>query len=111
MFCFCVQAEDGIRDIGVTGVQTCALPIFSSTRGSPATFRTPYSGLMELRKPDAAARVSSATNRATSGFGPVAVTRSGERRVGQEGRYRWTPYHLKKIDMRSPVCSCANTSR
>src|SRR3712207_2272756 len=23
------QAEDGIRDIGVTGVQTCALPIFS----------------------------------------------------------------------------------
>src|SRR3712207_914649 len=24
---FCFQAEDGIRDIGVTGVQTCALPI------------------------------------------------------------------------------------
>src|SRR3712207_1082980 len=24
------QAEDGIRDIGVTGVQTCALPIFES---------------------------------------------------------------------------------
>src|SRR3712207_4724338 len=27
--CFFFQAEDGIRDIGVTGVQTCALPIFS----------------------------------------------------------------------------------
>src|SRR3712207_6285285 len=27
-FCFCFfQAEDGIRDIGVTGVQTCALPL------------------------------------------------------------------------------------
>src|SRR5258707_5899967 len=26
--CFFCQAEDGIRDIGVTGVQTCALPIF-----------------------------------------------------------------------------------
>src|SRR3712207_4286545 len=26
---FFVQAEDGIRDIGVTGVQTCALPISS----------------------------------------------------------------------------------
>src|SRR5476651_410361 len=25
--CFLFQAEDGIRDIGVTGVQTCALPI------------------------------------------------------------------------------------
>src|SRR5215203_6234847 len=27
MFVFFFQAEDGIRDIGVTGVQTCALPI------------------------------------------------------------------------------------
>src|SRR3712207_279203 len=27
---FFFQAEDGIRDIGVTGVQTCALPIFRS---------------------------------------------------------------------------------
>src|SRR3712207_3445038 len=30
MFFFFFQAEDGIRDIGVTGVQTCALPIFLS---------------------------------------------------------------------------------
>src|SRR3712207_5655319 len=27
-FLFFFQAEDGIRDIGVTGVQTCALPIW-----------------------------------------------------------------------------------
>ena len=27
VFFFFFQAEDGIRDIGVTGVQTCALPI------------------------------------------------------------------------------------
>src|SRR3712207_7560629 len=26
---FFFQAEDGIRDIGVTGVQTCALPIYA----------------------------------------------------------------------------------
>src|SRR2546426_12841883 len=25
-----------------------------------------------------------------------AVSRSGERRVGEEGRSRWSPYHLKK---------------
>src|SRR3712207_7314239 len=31
---FFFQAEDGIRDIGVTGVQTCALPI--SPRGTAA---------------------------------------------------------------------------
>src|SRR3712207_5893715 len=28
IYFFFFQAEDGIRDIGVTGVQTCALPIF-----------------------------------------------------------------------------------
>src|SRR3712207_7465617 len=27
---FFFQAEDGIRDIGVTGVQTCALPIYDA---------------------------------------------------------------------------------
>src|SRR5699024_11565250 len=31
-FIFFFQAEDGIRDRNVTGVQTCALPIFSSQR-------------------------------------------------------------------------------
>src|SRR3712207_7614233 len=32
---FFFQAEDGIRDIGVTGVQTCALPIFHVRREAP----------------------------------------------------------------------------
>src|SRR3712207_5121911 len=39
---FFFQAEDGIRDIGVTGVQTCALPIFVRTEltlSPPATMR------------------------------------------------------------------------
>src|SRR3712207_4299949 len=43
-FFFFFQAEDGIRDIGVTGVQTCALPIFtrSSTAGiPPRSFKAP----------------------------------------------------------------------
>src|SRR2546429_4806953 len=30
VFCFFFQAEDGIRDVAVTGVQTCALPISPS---------------------------------------------------------------------------------
>src|SRR5690349_6041913 len=33
--CFFFQAEDGIRDLYVTGVQTCALPISRSTQGEP----------------------------------------------------------------------------
>src|SRR6266853_3166899 len=32
IFFFFFQAEDGIRDLTVTGVQTCALPIFRETR-------------------------------------------------------------------------------
>src|SRR3712207_6993618 len=32
MVVFFFQAEDGIRDIGVTGVQTCALPICSHSK-------------------------------------------------------------------------------
>src|SRR2546422_6398811 len=31
-FFFFFQAEDGIRDVAVTGVQTCALPIFTAIR-------------------------------------------------------------------------------
>src|SRR3712207_7246469 len=41
-FFFFFQAEDGIRDIGVTGVQTCALPI---------SFRRAIVRLLMLNKP------------------------------------------------------------
>src|SRR5439155_16368605 len=37
---FFFQAEDGIRDGHVTGVQTCALPIFGSTSYCAARSRT-----------------------------------------------------------------------
>src|SRR3989440_9318601 len=36
-FFFFFQAEDGIRDLIVTGVQTCALPIFVAEIGSAMT--------------------------------------------------------------------------
>src|SRR3989454_706317 len=36
MFFFFFQAEDGIRDYKVTGVQTCALPILHQDTGKPA---------------------------------------------------------------------------
>src|SRR2546422_7113363 len=37
---FFFQAEDGIRDVAVTGVQTCALPI-SHRLGDPARHHSP----------------------------------------------------------------------
>src|SRR2546430_4027236 len=38
IFFFFFQAEDGIRDLTVTGVQTCALPIFKN----PDDLRDPF---------------------------------------------------------------------
>src|SRR2546429_5260447 len=35
--CFFFQAEDGIRDVAVTGVQTCALPISTEKSVYPRT--------------------------------------------------------------------------
>src|SRR2546426_8180275 len=48
LFFFFFQAEDGIRDYKVTGVQTCALPI--SSFAAPTTSRTskPYTGAAHL---------------------------------------------------------------
>src|SRR3712207_9049067 len=39
---FFFQAEDGIRDIGVTGVQTCALPISVLACGIIFTFNSTH---------------------------------------------------------------------
>ena len=44
---FFFQAEDGIRDIGVTGVQTCALPIYSRNGLIRANL---YNGLVSFYK-------------------------------------------------------------
>src|SRR2546422_5922219 len=48
-FFFFFQAEDGIRDVAVTGVQTCALPIFHISacvhaRNTPASSAGQISG-------------------------------------------------------------------
>src|SRR5438093_10446300 len=45
VFCFFFQAEDGIRDWSVTGVQTCALPILDAPNASAAAaVRKPVGG-------------------------------------------------------------------
>src|SRR2546430_7445027 len=41
---FFLQAEDGIRDLTVTGVQTCALPIYPRDGGGPPEVRTAADG-------------------------------------------------------------------
>src|SRR5256885_13205705 len=78
---FFFQAEDGIRDYKVTGVQTCALPIFGGRPG-PGEARCP-----RHRRIDAADGP-----RRSPGSAPLP-RRSEERRVGKECRSRWSPYH------------------
>src|SRR5205823_11046281 len=88
-FFFFFQAEDGIRDKLVTGVQTCALPI--SSRGWDAPI--PRDG--ERRTVDAhRARIpATAPGRRTLRGRDPHGPRSEERRVGKECRSRWSPYH------------------
>src|SRR5256885_11421007 len=94
---FFFQAEDGIRDYKVTGVQTCALPILQ-----------PMSNTFHGRDVFAAVAGWMSKGVEVSKFGeeitdfvrfgapkpkPVNDKRSEERRVGKECRSRWSPYH------------------
>src|SRR5699024_12211490 len=76
-FFFFFQAEDGIRDRNVTGVQTCALPIFSTATcapDSPSFITAPFP--------------KSLSNFAIAASSAFFFSRSEERRVGKECRYR-----------------------
>src|SRR5207237_4115404 len=83
---FFFQAEDGIRDSSVTGVQTCALPISCCVEigTSIGISLAPQHGRDQehlLKKADLALR-------------------SEERRVGKECRSRWSGWYLKKKEGR-----------
>src|SRR3712207_8354016 len=95
---FFFQAEDGIRDIGVTGVQTCALPIWEIIwESAKAADWSPWEAaqadyhFLEQRvaKLEKQARDIHGTGTASD---PIAQ-RSEERRVGKECRSRRSPYH------------------
>src|SRR5690606_41197887 len=95
-FIFFFQAEDGIRDFHVTGVQTCALPIYF-----PMLFNLFVVGMLillngvlamsELAVVSArAARLKAMQRRGVRGA-QTALDRSEERRVGKEGGARGSP--------------------
>src|SRR5256885_5017768 len=95
--CFFFQAEDGIRDYKVTGVQTCALPISVSAAQGRAD---------EAARDDHRVREAGPGHRRAQRPGLRSLhalqlrlrseklqARSEERRVGKECRSRWSPYH------------------
>src|SRR3712207_7624623 len=98
VFFFFFQAEDGIRDIGVTGVQTCALPISRPCASSMTRLKASPTAFSEGVQPCDSTRTQSDRSANTpslpsSASLPLSVGRSEERRVGKECRSRWSPYH------------------
>src|SRR5207248_4568183 len=83
-FFFFFQAEDGIRDRTVTGVQTCALPIYAADIG-----------VMRPRRDISDMPIFRENRRDDGDVGQVRavgerVVRSEERRVGKECRSGWS---------------------
>src|SRR2546430_10175953 len=95
---FFFQAEDGIRDLTVTGVQTCALPIYVALVLPRLEFPGGQSlGRLLLEVGGCQVTVDPhgrlAGRVGASGVVVVEGRRSEERRVGKECRSRWSPYH------------------
>src|SRR5256885_9519112 len=94
---FFFQAEDGIRDYKVTGVQTCALPIFRKHEIARVAGEGVHGGAPRLaNQRDRGAGNNSSLrilDGAGDGRGGDLRVRSEERRVGKECRSRWSPYH------------------
>src|SRR2546430_16255274 len=91
---FFFQAEDGIRDLTVTGVQTCALPIYRPLLSAALPTKSDAPGGRPSAPPpnggDAGAEVACSFSVLAGG------PRSGERRGGEGGRIRGGPDQLKK---------------
>src|SRR2546430_5019305 len=94
---FFFQAEDGIRDLTVTGVQTCALPILfndfvDDCRGLNIVMCAAAAGCKSIVSNIGRGGIKCA--RTTETRSPrIHLLRSEERRVGKECRSRWSPYH------------------
>src|SRR5207245_7281080 len=92
-FFFFFQAEDGIRDATVTGVQTCALPISmelglklwsSGKKPSAKRFQPTRASFTMVGEITVTKEIETSWTRVG-----VTVLRSEERRVGKECRSRW----------------------
>src|SRR2546430_16084592 len=87
---FFFQAEDGIRDLTVTGVQTCALPIWPLALKVTLPEKPPLGATVIAAVP-----LEPAATETPAGVGD-SPERSGEGRGGEEGRFRGAPDYLKK---------------
>src|SRR5260370_30029878 len=94
---FFFQAEDGIRDSSVTGVQTCALPIstlllpvMTPVNATNQTYGKVVAGIAGQLWGNVSGQINAYSTFARNDGN---FYRSEERRVGKECRSRWSPYH------------------
>src|SRR5207248_4048897 len=102
-YLFFFQAEDGIRDRTVTGVQTCALPILREAvvAGEPNSItgqivRAQIRLVTGESSAEFRRRMHEFCRNKLAKFkipAKVVLVRSEERRVGKECRYRCARYH------------------
>src|SRR5260370_7976215 len=92
---FFFEGEEGIRDSSVTGVQTCALPIYEHRTAWHGRARS--GRLLMISSIAASPSMPGSSMFIVTRFGPkwgsAAIARSEERRVGKECRSRGSPYH------------------
>src|SRR5256885_13079514 len=98
LYFFFFQAEDGIRDYKVTGVQTCALPISLRDlkgRASQQALKADFEAYLDGFSPSVQEILDNFEfrNQIPKLSKADALGRSEERRVGKECRSRWSPYH------------------
>src|SRR5699024_11569713 len=93
-FSFFFQAEDGIRDRNVTGVQTCALPISNLTIPDFVAGLVPKPTSIRRRFVAPFGTIFSAST--ASDTTTTTTGRSEERRVGKEGKSRRAGDQKKK---------------
>src|SRR5690606_39839929 len=96
---FFFQAEDGIRDFHVTGVQVCSSDLAS--RGS-ASIGSIFLGKDSIVPPGtrraASIRAVTFDGVTSSTLTPESTDRSEERRVGKERRPEWLTYReMQKV--------------
>src|SRR5690606_39971824 len=93
---FFFTAEDGIRDFHVTGVQTCALPIYRARHGRVRACPAPARVRPARHGPAPAAWPAPAHAPAPVARRSAHAHRSEERRVGKDSRSAWTSDQCKR---------------
>src|SRR5690606_39498955 len=85
---FFFQAEDGIRDFHVTGVQTCALPIWTASMTSSSCSMERRLKLLEPIREQTPSTVMIFVWSMVGWYSRTSTPRSEERRVGKGCRCR-----------------------